>query len=193
MKAIRHLEEIICGFFLILMVSLVIINVLLRYTLSYSIYWAEEVATICFVWSVFIGASAVYKQKMDIGIDVLIKKLSARGQRIAAFVVHLLMLIINGYIFYLSLVFTTIAWEKPTAVLGVSSAVVNSALVVGFGLITYHTLRFMTADLRGAPIEESEESEESEAVEVASEIQDHQGQQDTQDTQDTQASDEECI
>lgn len=149
MKAIRHLEEIICGFFLILMVGLVIINVLLRYTLGYSIYWAEEVATICFVWSVFIGASAVYKQKMDIGIDVLIKQLSARGQRIAAFVVHLLMLIINGYIFYLSLVFTTIAWEKPTAVLGVSSAVVNSSLVVGFGLITYHTVRFIIADLRG--------------------------------------------
>jgi TRAP-type C4-dicarboxylate transport system permease small subunit len=48
----------------------------------------------------------------------------------------------------MSIVFTSIAWVKPTAVLGVSSAVVNSALIVGFGMITVHTLRFIKDDIR---------------------------------------------
>jgi TRAP-type C4-dicarboxylate transport system permease small subunit len=145
---IKNLEEILCGFFLVAMVSLVIINVLLRFLFNYSITWAEEVSTICFVWSVFVGASAVYKHKMDIGIDVFILRLPLQGQRYVRLIVRFLLLLINGYIFYMSIVFTSIAWVKPTAVLGVSSAVVNSALIVGFGMITVHTLRFIIDDIR---------------------------------------------
>ena len=70
----KHFEEILCSVFLVTMIGLVIVNVFLRYLFNYSIFWAEEVATICFVWLVFIGASATYKHKMDIGIDILITK-----------------------------------------------------------------------------------------------------------------------
>ncbi len=143
-----NLEEILCGCFLVFMVSLVIVNVFLRYLFSYSITWAEEVSTICFVWSVFIGASAVYKHKMDMGIDVLILRLPLSAQRYVRLLVRVILLLINGYIFYMSIVFTSIAWAKPTAVLGVSSAVFNSALIVGFGMITFHTLGFIRNDLR---------------------------------------------
>ena len=119
---LENLEEILCGCFLVTMVSLVVVNVLLRFIFNYSITWAEEVSTICFVWSVFVGASAVYKHKMDIGIDVLVLKLPLQAQRYVRLFVRLLLLLINGYIFYMSVVFTSIAWVKPTAVLGVSSA-----------------------------------------------------------------------
>ena len=145
---LNNLEEILCGFFLVSMVCLVIVNVLLRFLFNYSITWAEEVSTICFVWSVFVGASAVYKHKMDIGIDVLILTLPFAAQRYIRLLVTLLLLLINGYIFYMSIVFTSIAWVKPTAVLGVSSAIVNSALIVGFGMITFHTFGFIRDDIR---------------------------------------------
>lgn len=145
---LSNLEEILCGFFLVAMVSLVIVNVLLRFLFSYSITWAEEVSTICFVWSVFVGASAVYKHKMDIGIDVLILTLPFSAQRYIRLFVSVLLLLINGYIFYMSIVFTSIAWEKPTAVLGVSSAIFNSALIVGFGMITFHTFGFIRDDIK---------------------------------------------
>lgn len=143
-----NLEEILCGFFLVFMVSLVIVNVLLRFLFSYSITWAEEVSTICFVWSVFVGASAVYKHKMDIGIDVLILMLPASSQSYIRLLVSVILLAINGYIFYMSIVFTSISWIKPTAVLGVSSAIFNSALIVGFGMITFHTLGFIKDDIK---------------------------------------------
>ena len=144
---IKNFEEILCSVFLITMIALVIVNVFLRYLFSYSIYWAEEVATICFVWCVFIGASATYKHKMDMGIDVLIAKAPAHIEQAIRLAVHLILLALNGYIFYMAIVFTKIAWLKPTAVLGVSSAAVNSALIVGFGLITFHTLRFIYSDV----------------------------------------------
>ncbi|MBT8115476.1 MAG: TRAP transporter small permease [Arenicella sp.] len=145
-RFLQNFEEIICGLFLVTMIALVILNVFLRYLFSYSIFWAEEVATICFVWCVFIGASATYKHKMDIGIDLLVKKTPPAIEKSIRFVVTLILLVLNGYIFYMAIVFTSIAWVKPTAVLGVSSAVVNSALIIGFGLITLHTIRFLYRD-----------------------------------------------
>lgn len=143
----KHLEEILCSVFLVTMIGLVILNVLLRYIFGYSIFWAEEVATICFVWCVFVGASATYKHKMDMGIDLLITKAPPRIEKGIRFIMALTLLAINGYIFYMAIIFTKIAWEKPTAVLGISSAAVNLALVVGFGLITFYTLRFLYRDI----------------------------------------------
>lgn len=142
-----NFEEILCSVFLITMIVLVIANVFLRYLFNYSIFWAEEVATICFVWCVFVGASATYKHKMDMGIDVLISKAPPKIEKFIRFLVSLILLVLNGYIFYMAIVFTNIAWVKPTAVLGISSAAVNSALIVGFGLITLHTIRFIYRDI----------------------------------------------
>jgi len=146
-KFVSNFEEILCAGFLVTMIVLVIVNVFLRYLFNYSIYWAEEVATICFVWCVFVGASATYKHKMDMGVDVLVTKAPANVQQFIRLIVSLILLAINGYIFYMAIVFTKIAWAKPTAVLGVSSAVLNSALIIGFGLITLHTLRFIARDI----------------------------------------------
>jgi TRAP-type C4-dicarboxylate transport system permease small subunit len=143
----KNFEEILCSVFLVTMIVLVIANVFLRYLFNYSIFWAEEVATICFVWCVFVGASATYKHKMDMGIDVLITKTPPKVEKAIRFAVDLILLAINGYIFYMAIVFTNIAWVKPTAVLGISSAAVNSALIVGFGLITFHTIRFLYRDI----------------------------------------------
>ena len=81
----KNFEEILCSVFLITMIALVIVNVFLRYLFNYSIFWAEEVATICFVWLVFVGASATYKHKMDMGIDVLITKTPATHRKIHSF------------------------------------------------------------------------------------------------------------
>ncbi|MFT6408822.1 MAG: TRAP-type C4-dicarboxylate transport system permease small subunit, partial [Arenicella sp.] len=114
----KNFEEILCSVFLITMIVLVIANVFLRYLFNYSVFWAEEVATICFVWCVFIGASATYKHKMDMGIDVLITKAPLKVEKSIRFAVGLVLLAINGYIFYMAIVFTNIAWVKPTAVLG---------------------------------------------------------------------------
>ncbi len=143
-----NFEEIICSVFLIIMIVLVITNVFLRYGVNMSIAWAEEVATVCFVWCVFVGASATYKRKLDMGIDLLINLLPLKYKPILSSIIGFSLLAINGYIFYMAIVFTYIAWEKPTAVLGLSSAIFNSSLVVGFGLTTFYTIRFLYHDFK---------------------------------------------
>lgn len=154
MKTLKHIfsniEEIISGFCICLTVTIVIANVVLRYFFNTSLYWAEEVATMSFVWSVFVGASATYKHRMNIGIDFLIKKGNKKFREVVKFIVNIMLLVITSYIFYLSIIFTRLSAIKPTAVLGISSMYVNSALAVGFGLMTIHSVRFLYKDLREA-------------------------------------------
>lgn len=145
---IKNAEEIISSLFISVTVILVIVNVILRYVFNTGLFWSEEVATTCFVWSVFIGAAACYKKRMHIGIDMLIRLTPPFMQKIINLIVHIMLIGLNGYIAYLSYVFIRLSYIKPTAVLGISSAYVSSALLVGFGLMTLYSVKFFIEDLK---------------------------------------------
>ena len=83
-KLFGNFEEIVAGFFLIITVSSVVLNVFCRSIGLGTISTSEEIATISFVWSVYIGAVACYKRKMHIGVDMLVQMFSKKGRNIFA-------------------------------------------------------------------------------------------------------------
>lgn len=147
-KIVSNLEEIIASGFIILTTVLVIINVFMRYFLKAGIYWSEEVATASFVWAVFIGAVAGYKRGKHIGVDILVNLLPPKAQKIVVILVDIILVILNGYMTYLAVVFISLSYIKPTPVLGVSSAYISSALLVSFALVTLYSLIFLVRDIR---------------------------------------------
>lgn len=147
-KIINNLEEIIAAGFIILTTVLVIINVFMRYFLKAGIYWSEEVATASFVWAVFIGAVAGYKKGKHIGVDILVNLLPAKIQKVVVIIVDIILIILNGYMTYLAVVFISLSYIKPTPVLGVSSAYISSALLVSFALVTLYSVIFLIRDIR---------------------------------------------
>ena len=147
-KIINNLEEIIAAGFIILTTVLVIMNVFMRYFLKAGIYWSEEVATASFVWAVFIGAVAGYKKGKHIGVDILVNLLPAKIQKVVVIIVDIILIILNGYMTYLAVVFISLSYIKPTPVLGVSSAYISSALLVSFALVTLYSVIFLIRDIR---------------------------------------------
>ena len=135
-----NFEIIFSGIFIIITTVLVLVNVFMRYFLHSGIYWAVEVTTSCFVWSVFLGAAGAYRRNMHIGVDILVNKLPDTVRNIVNIIVKLILLVTNGFIFYLSIVFVKNSYIKPTQVLGISSAWVSSSLIVSFGLTTIYSL-----------------------------------------------------
>ncbi len=137
----KNFEEIISGTALAVTVTIVTVNVVFRYFFSLSFNWAEEIATIAFSWVVFVGAAACYKRKMHIGIDVVVnlmpKQLRAKLEKgIGVFLV-----LLNCYLFYLSVVFAASAWDKPTAVLLLPYTFVDGSACVGFAFMIHHSIR----------------------------------------------------
>ena len=126
---------------------LVLMNVFLRYFMNTGIYWSEEVATMCFVWSIFVGSASAYKNGAHLGVDLLVRKLPKVPRAIVKILVDILLILINGYILYLSVKFVSTSYQKPTAVLAISSAWVSSSLIVGFGLTTIYAIRDMVVDV----------------------------------------------
>jgi TRAP-type C4-dicarboxylate transport system permease small subunit len=148
-----YAEEIISAFFISITVCMVIVNVFFRYVLNKGIFWSEEVATICFVWSVFIGAAACHKHKMHISIDLLTKLAPKSLKKTMRLLAHAIMIVLNSYIVYLSVVFVRASSIKPTAVLGISSSYVSSSLLAGFGLMALHSVAFFIEEMRsGGPV-----------------------------------------
>lgn len=146
-KILQDFEVIISGTFLLITVSVVIINVVLRYLFQSGLFWVEEVATTCFIWSVFIGAAAAYKYKMHIGIDLITRLFKEKIRKGISIIINLLMVVINGYILYLSIQFIQLNSLKRTPVLDVPAMYVNLSISIGFGLITIHAVQFMISEI----------------------------------------------
>lgn len=147
-NVLANLEEIGSGFFLIITTVLVLINVFLRYFLNMGIIWSEEVATGCFVWSVFLGSAACYKRGKHVGVDMLVKRFSPKVQTRIDLVINIVLLVINSSFTLISIRYLQVSARKPTPVLGISSAFISSSIFVSFLIMTLHTINFLKNDIK---------------------------------------------
>ena len=136
---LQYFETIVAAAFILVTTVLVIMNVFLRYFMNTGIVWSEDVATGCFVWSVFVGSAAAYKNGALLGVDILVKKFPKPIYNVIEFLVKAILVVINGALTYLSCVYVSLSYTKPTPVLGVSSAWISSSLIVCFGLTTIYS------------------------------------------------------
>ncbi|MEC9481936.1 MAG: TRAP transporter small permease [Halomonas sp.] len=79
---LNKLEETIFCALLVAMVLLVCVEVFYRFVLAEGISWAQEGSLYLSGWFVLFGVSWGVKHGAHIGVDVLVKKLPRRGQRI---------------------------------------------------------------------------------------------------------------
>lgn len=77
---------------------------------------------------------------MHMGIDILTQSLPEKFKIYVELLINIIVMLMNGTFFCLSLKFTIISRVKPTAVLGISSMYVNSSLIIGFGLIFVYSI-----------------------------------------------------
>lgn len=146
---LQNFEDIIASIFISITTVLVIINIILRYIFNSGLVWSEEVATGCFVWSVFIGAVAVFKHRGHVGVDLIVKRLPQAMQLGVRLITDLILVVLNGYMAYLSVLYIQTSYTKMTPVLGVSSAYISSSVLIAFVLMTAYSVKFVIEDLFG--------------------------------------------
>jgi TRAP-type transport system small permease protein len=125
------------------MVVLVFGNVVLRYGFNSGIAVSEELSRWLFVWMTFLGAIVALKDKAHLGSDMLVGRLSPRGQRACLVLGQLLMLYCTWLLLQGSWLQSVINYGVEAPVTGWSMAVVYAAGVVfalSTGLILLHQL-----------------------------------------------------
>ena len=96
----------------------------------------------------FIGAAYAYRKHQHVGVDLLVERLPAGARRAVHLITSALLVVINGYITVLSVQFIQSSWIKRMPITKLPSSVVNTALVIGFGLMTIYSLVIFIKDLK---------------------------------------------
>ena len=135
---LKNIEEIIAGIGLVITILAISFNVIMRYFFSMSQNWAEEITSMSFCWVVFVGAAAVYKRKMHIGIDVLLNTFPEKVRIIVDLNITGFLFLLNIFLVCLSLIFSISAWIKPTHVLKIPYTFVDLSATVGFFFMMLH-------------------------------------------------------
>lgn len=151
---LHNLEDLIAAFFISITTILVVVNIVLRYIFNSGLVWSEEVATGCFVWSVFIGAVAVFKHRGHVGVDIIVKKLPDGLQKAVRLITDIILVGLNGYMAYLSVLYISKSYTKMTPVLGISSVYISASVLIAFVLMTLYSIKFVWQDVCGQGKEE---------------------------------------
>jgi TRAP-type C4-dicarboxylate transport system permease small subunit len=70
----------VLGVCVALIVAITLAAVWWRYVLEAPIAWIEQVSNILFIWITFLGAAVLYRQKLHIGVDMLLERLTGRAK-----------------------------------------------------------------------------------------------------------------
>ena len=84
MRWLEHLEEGLIVFLMAAMTLVTFMQVVARYVFNYSFVWALELTGVMFAWLIFVGMSYGVRVGAHIGIDAVVRLLSARTARIVA-------------------------------------------------------------------------------------------------------------
>ena len=147
-KILKNLDAYFAGFMFAITLVVVVINVFTRKFANYIIPWGEEVATTCFVYTTFVGAAWCLRTHQHVGVDLLVDKLPAGARKIVHILTDLIILVTNGYITWLSYQFVASSSVKTMPILKISSVWLNSALILGFGLMTIYSLANLIRTIR---------------------------------------------
>lgn len=136
---LKRFELYLGSVFIGVTVVVVIMNVFTRYFLKFTYFWAEEVAVGCFVWTIFLGTAAAYRQKALIGVEAIVVLLPGRVRKAVELFTFLLLVAINGIMFYFSLTYV-LGSSKITSALEISYSYINSGIVLSFTLMTLYSV-----------------------------------------------------
>ena len=87
-------------FFLIMMIFLIFSQVFFRYVLNKPLSWTEEVSRHLMIWATFIAAAVAYRRNAHLGIDIFVKILPIKFQKIVSLSVYFIMMIYSFFIVF---------------------------------------------------------------------------------------------
>jgi len=113
---------------------LVLLQVLYRYVLNDSLYWAEELVRGLMVWGVMIGSGLVALSRNHIRIEVLELLLPPAGRRIVLWAANALTIAFSLILLWASIELMDRTWFQQAPMLDVPKWTVYMAIAVGAGL-----------------------------------------------------------
>lgn len=131
----------LCILLMFLMFVLVLLQVVSRYFLPFSLSWTEEMARYMMLWLIFLGASHIAKASSYIRVDFIVKKMPIKAQKALNVLAKAAILAVSGYFTYLTFtVFTATAVNEVSPSMQIPMIIPRFSLVIGFALVCLQAL-----------------------------------------------------
>jgi TRAP-type C4-dicarboxylate transport system permease small subunit len=130
----------ICLGLMVVLVVDVFLGVWSRYVLHATFQWYDEVARLCFVWMVFLGAAVAVRRGAHFRLHLLVDRLGPRLRRAADLVVALLVAVFGGVLVAGGIAMYPLARRQVTDSLELSMLWFYGALPIGGALMILFSL-----------------------------------------------------
>ncbi len=144
---LKNLDAYAAGALFAVTMTLVIVNVFSRYIFNFVFAWTEELATSCFVYTVFIGAAWCLRTRQHVGVDLLVNRLPEKAREFVHLLTDIIILVLNSYITYLAVLFLRSSRNKTMPIMKISVNYLYMALLIGFGLMAVYSLAHCVEDV----------------------------------------------
>ena len=99
-KLLNHFEVYAGAGIFIIMTILLFVQVVTRYCFGHAVTWAEEVATILFVWMVYLGVAAAVLSRKHLKIDAFVEMLPFKAKKTLLIISNVIFLEFSLYIIF---------------------------------------------------------------------------------------------
>lgn len=99
-KLLNHFEVYAGAGIFIIMTILLFVQVVTRYCFGHAVTWAEEVATILFVWMVYLGVAAAVLSRKHLKIDAFVEMLPFKAKKTLLIIFNVIFLAFSLYIIF---------------------------------------------------------------------------------------------
>jgi TRAP-type C4-dicarboxylate transport system permease small subunit len=139
--AFKYFEELLASIAISIVVISAFYGVISRYILNNPVAWSNEVATIAFTWTVFLGAAAAWKNNKHIHLDLVYNFFPNKIKIISDWLKNIILIVFISFALYLSIQFTITAYNKPTAILRIPFSYVDVPVVIFFSSIILRSIQ----------------------------------------------------
>jgi TRAP-type C4-dicarboxylate transport system permease small subunit len=139
--AFKYFEELLASIAISIVVISAFYGVISRYILNNPVAWSNEVATIAFTWTVFLGAAAAWKNNKHIHLDLVYNFFPNKIKIISDWLKNIILIVFIAFALYLSIQFTITAYNKPTAILRIPFSYVDVPVVIFFSSIILRSIQ----------------------------------------------------
>ncbi|ARK28649.1 TRAP transporter small permease [Halalkalibacter krulwichiae] len=147
MKVVKWMDDYIEEFLLvilsIIMVTVIGVQVFMRFVMNSSLPWSEELARYCFIWLIYIGISYGVKRQRHIKVDVVLLLLRDKAKIVLNIIANLFFLgfaifvVIKGYDISQRL----FQFGQTAASLNIPMGLVYMATPIGMGLTSIRIIQ----------------------------------------------------
>lgn len=134
------LVEWVCLLLMVVLVADVFLGVFSRYVLQATFGWYDEVARLCFVWIIFLGAAVAVRRRLHFRMHLLIDRFRPGARRIAERVAVLAVIAFGAVLVAGGVAMAPIAHRQVTDALEISQLWFFGALPVGGALMIVFAL-----------------------------------------------------